>query len=136
MQVLHSNSLPVDAGHCGRSGHRAVPRCCLTGKKLFPNWVAKFLQLGSKRGPVSPSPAFGKRVSRVHRDTPASAHAHVAAAMPHGRSEREWRQVGNLLQEWKPCRNFAPSECRRGRRTPSAGGAKTDKCKHQKFFVL
>ena len=88
IQIQYPNSVPVDAGHCGRFRHRTGPYCCLTGKKLLSNWVTKFLQLGNKKGPVSPSP--GPRKAGVPR-TPryACEHTHTRC------NSHAARQVGN-----------------------------------------
>ena len=121
IQIQYPNSVPVDAGHCGRFRHRTGPYCCLTGKNLRSNWVAKFLQLEKKEAPFSPSPGPQKGGCPASTARRMRAHTHEGAARPHGRSEREQCQAGNLLQGWKPRRNFAPPECQKGLRPPSAG---------------
>ena len=75
IQIQYPNSVPVDAGHCGRFRHRTGPYCCLTGKNLRSNWVAKFLQLEKKKPHFPPLQAHRKAgVPRPPRDACERTH--------------------------------------------------------------
>ena len=77
IQIQYPNSVPVDAGHCGRFRHRTGPYCCLTGKNLRSNWVAKFLQLEKKEAPFSPSPGPQKGGCPASTARRMRAHTHT-----------------------------------------------------------
>ena len=88
MRVLRSKSHRRNAERMERSRHRTGPRCCLTGEKLRPNWVANFFQLGSKKGVLyTLSWPTERQAFRVPFDTHASVHTRWGSPTA--------RQVGN-----------------------------------------